>query len=129
MLLFIKYIRIENVIPRRIATVKSNITVVLKVIRYSAIEVLLFRLNISLIFFQSFIFIAVTTRMLESATKGTLDIKGARNRTIKRRVIPWIILERRVTLPLEIATLVLAIAAVEGIPPKKGKNVFTIPCA
>ena len=78
---------------------------------------------------HSFIRQAVTIKTPAKAGIGIFDIIGAKTIIDKNKTNAWIIPANLVCAPDLIATLVLAIAAVAGIPPKKGNTKFPIPCA
>ena len=119
----------EKSIPIMIATVRSNITVAAIVIRYWNIAVFIFLPKMSFITANSFILHAVTISTPASAAIGIFDITPpSRNidaKSTSECITPAIL----VCAPLFMATLVLAIAAVAGTPPKNGISILPMPCA
>ena len=78
---------------------------------------------------HSFILQAVTIRTPERAARGISAISGDNRNIESRSPTEWMMETILVTPPLLMATLVLAIAAVAGIPPKNGMIALPIPCA
>ena len=79
--------------------------------------------------FHSFILQAVTISTPERAANGSFAITPPKRNIEASSPKEWIIPVSLVSEPDLIATLVLAIAAVAGTPPKKGIIMFPIPCA
>ena len=78
---------------------------------------------------QSFMRNAVTASTPASAAYGTLPIAPESTKTQAMRNSDWNTAVSRVLPPLLTATLVRAIAAVEGTPPKNGITMLPMPCA
>ena len=94
-----------------------------------AMAVLSFLLKMDFMVFHSFILHAVTISTPARAERGIIDITPPRTNMESSSTTAWITEVRRVSPPLFMATLVLAIAAVAGTPPKKGSRIFPTPCA
>ena len=78
---------------------------------------------------HSFILHAVTISTPARAARGILDMTPPSRNIDAIIVIEWKTLTSLVWPPAFMATLVLAIAAVAGTPPRKGITIFPIPCA
>ena len=78
---------------------------------------------------HSFILHAVTMRTPARAASGICDITGPRMSIEAMSVSEWNTLTSLVFPPDLMATLVRAIAAVAGTPPKKGMSMLPTPCA
>ena len=76
---------------------------------------------------HSFMRHAVTIKIPARADIGIADIIGLRRNIESRRPTAWKIPVKRVAMPALIATLVRAMAAVAGTPPKNGIIIFPIP--
>ena len=115
--------------PTRIAMVRSNTMVATMVAKNSSIAPLNLWENIYRMEFHSFILHAVTMRTPARAAMGIWLMTGAnRNMEIKSPTA-WNIPVRRVFAPERMATLVRAMAAVAGMPPKKGSRMLPTPWA
>ena len=120
---------IETQIPNTIATVKSKTTVASIVTKNCVILVLIRFLKIDLISSHSFIRHAVMISTPAKADKGICDMNGPNTNIEISNAIAWKILTSLVCPPALIATLVRAIAAVAGTPPKNGITILPTPCA
>ena len=78
---------------------------------------------------HSFILQAVTIRTPDRAARGISAMSGDNRNIESRSPTEWMMETILVTPPLLMATLVLAIAAVAGIPPKNGIMALPIPWA
>ena len=78
---------------------------------------------------HSFILHAVTMSTPARAARGMRDITSPSRNIDAMRVREWKTLTSLVCPPAFMATLVLAIAAVDGTPPRKGITKLPIPCA
>ena len=78
---------------------------------------------------HSFMRQAVTISTPASALSGTRDMTGARTNMDASRASAWMMLTSRVWPPDLMPTLVRAMAAVAGTPPKKGMTMLPTPWA
>ena len=111
------------------AVVRSTIIVVSMVTTNFKIAPLNLPFKIKLIVTHSFMRHETTIKTPASAASGIWLITGASTNMASKMPSAWKMPVRRVTAPDFTATLVRAIAAVAGMPPKNGTMMLPIPCA